>query len=266
MIQNPGRGEWKANGAAVTRLAKAALRRLPDDPGQLGDILHGLGEIAARSDLSIVEALIDNLSRRRSRRRLSKVFAAAFAREAKTYHPVRLDAVAFVQWLSKATTNWDTFTLALSYVKRGPFIGVRRYGLAFAARVVLTLDPRTIDDCIKANPNRQRLATIGSAALAMVFLFDGKPRPAALLRSRNAAIRSIGAAALVSSLEIMGPPIGFRDCRALLVAGGIAPSDATWITGLRIKDAIHQQYRWRTDARMRLRAFAMSRKSRGRSG
>jgi hypothetical protein len=105
LIRNPGQREWQADGAAVSRLAKAALRRLPDDPTQLGDILHGLGEIAARSHVSIIDPLIDYLGRRRSRLRLGKVFAAAFAREAKTHHPARLDAVAFVQWLSSATTT-----------------------------------------------------------------------------------------------------------------------------------------------------------------
>jgi hypothetical protein len=244
LIRNPGQGEWQADGAAVPRLAKAALRRLPDDPTQLGDILHGLGEIAARSHVSIIDPLIDYLGRRRSRLRLGKVFAAAFAREAKTHHQVRLDAVAFVQWLSSTTTTWDTLSLALSHVEHGHrFIGGDRYGLVFTARIVLALDAHAIDACISANPNRQRLAAIGSAAVAMVLPFNGKARPAALLRSRNAAIRSIGAAALVSPLEIMGPPLSFHDCRAALVAGGIAPSDATWMTGLRIKEAIHQRYR-----------------------
>ncbi|MGB9646570.1 MAG: hypothetical protein WCB44_15815, partial [Stellaceae bacterium] len=229
--------------AAVTRLTKGALRRLPDDPARLGDILHGLGEIAARSHVSIMEPLIAYLGRRR-RLRLDTLFAAAFAREANTRLPVRLDAVAFTQWLSSATTDWNTLTLALSHVEHGNrFMGGGRYGLAFTARIVLVLDARAVDACIRANPNRQHLAAIGNAALATVFPFDGKARPAALLRSRNAAIRSIGAAALISPLEIIGAPLGFRDCRAILVAGGVAPSDATWMMGLRIKDAIHQRYR-----------------------
>jgi hypothetical protein len=202
LIRDPGRGEWKPNSAAVTRLAKVALRRLPDDPEQLGDILHGLGEIAARSHVSIIEPLIAYLGCRR-RLRLDKVFAVAFAREAKTHHPVRLDAVAFVQWLSSATTNWDTLTLALSHVEHGHrFIGGGHYGLEFTARIVIELDARAVDACIRANPNRQRLTAIGNAALAAVFPFDGKARPAALLRSRNAAVRSIGAAALISPLEL----------------------------------------------------------------
>ena len=243
LIRDAGQGEWKPDGAAVTRLAKAALRRLPVDPEQLGDILHGLGEIAARSHVSIIELLIAYLGRRR-RLRLNKVFAMAFAREAKTRQPVRLDAVAFAQWLSGATTNWDTLTLALSHVEHGHrFIGSGRYGLAFTARIVIGLDARAVDACIRANPNRQRLTAIGNSALAIIFPFDGKPRPAALLRSRNAAIQSIGAAALISLREIMGVPLGFRDCQAMLVAGGIAPSDATWMMGLRIKEAIHQRYR-----------------------
>ena len=242
LIRGPGRGELKPHDAAVTRLAKAALGRLPDDPAQLGDILLGLGEIAARSHVSIIEPLIASLGCRRLR--LDKVFAAAFAREAQTHHPVRLDAVAFAQWLASATTSWDTLTLALSNVEHGHvFVGGGRYGLAFTARIVIALDARAVDACIRANPNSQHLTVIGNAALAMVFPFDGKARPAALLRSRNAAIRSIGAAALISPLEIMSARLCFRDCQAMLVASGIAPSDATWMMGVRIKEAIHQRYR-----------------------
>jgi hypothetical protein len=226
----------------VTRLAKAALRRLPENPTQLGDILHGLGEIVARSHVSIIEPLIAYLDNRRLR--LDKVFAAAFAREAKTSHPVRPDAVAFVQWLSSATTNWNTLRLALDHVERGHrFMGGGRYGLSFTARIILSLDARAIDACICANPNKQRLAAIGNALHSMVFPFDGKARPTVLLRSRNAAIRTIGAVALISPLGIMGAPLSFRSCWSVLVAGGIAPSDATWMMGLRLKDAIHQRYR-----------------------
>lgn len=243
LIRDPGHGEWKAGGAMVTRLVKTGLRRLPDDPNKLGDILHGLGEIAARSHVSITEPLIIYLRCRRHLR-LNKIFAAAFAREAKTLYPIRADVVAFVQWLSSATTSWDTLTRGLSQVEHGrSFMSGRRFGLAFAARIVLSLDTHAIDVCIKVNPNRQRLAAIGDAVLAMVLPFDGKARPAALLPSRNAAIQSIGAAALLSPFEIMGTPLSFRNCRVALIAGGVAPSDATWMMGLRIKNAIHQRYR-----------------------
>jgi hypothetical protein len=242
LIQDAGPGEWSANGAAVTRLATAALKRLPDKPTQLGEILHGLGEIAARSHVSIIEPLIAYLGRRRLR--LDKVFAAAFAREAKTHHSVRLDEIAFVQWLSGATTNWNTLVQALAHVERGHrFMGGGRYGLSFTARIVLSLDARAIDACIQANPNKQRLAAIGNAAHTVVLPFNGKARPTALLRSRNAAIGAIGAAALISPLEIMGAPFSFRRCWSVLVEGGIAPSDATWMMGLRLKETIHQRYR-----------------------
>lgn len=235
---------WKVDGNAVTRLAKAALRRLPNDPKQLGDTLQGLGEIAARSHISIIDPLIAHLGRRRLLR-FDRVFAAAFVREPKTLGPLRFDTVAFVQWLSSATTiNWNTLALALSHVERGHVhLGSGYYGLKFTARIILALDARAVDTCIQTHPNNERLASIGNAAIEMAFPFDGKAQPSALLRSRNAAIRSIGAAALISPLEVMGTPLSFRDCRATLVAGGIEPSDATWIMGLRIKEAIHQRYR-----------------------
>ena len=157
---------------------------------------------------------------------------------------MRLDALAFAQWLSSPATGWNTLTLAASHLEHGRgFIGGGCYGLAFTARIVLALDACAVDACIRANPNKQHLAVIGNAALATVFRFDGKARPAGLLSSRNGAIRSIGAAGLILASELTGTCLGFRDCGAVLVAGGITPSDATWMMGLRLKEVVHQRYR-----------------------
>src|ERR1700676_4560121 len=40
---------WKVDDTLVTSLTEDGLGRLPNDPDRLGEILHGIGEMAARS-------------------------------------------------------------------------------------------------------------------------------------------------------------------------------------------------------------------------
>ena len=244
LIQLQSRGRWAADGKKVARLAKHALRRLPGDAEKLGDLLHGLGEIGARSHAALIEPLIGYLHRRRNHLRLGKLLNRVFIHEAKKRPPVKSDVVATAQWLSHAKLEWNTFDQALSRIEHGHgLIGDSRFGLRFATRIILALDPRVIDDWIDSHPNTLSLATIWSAALSMVFPFDQRAQIEPLLRSRNSAIRCLGAASLICPLEFTGPPLGFPDCRKALVVGGIDPTDATWMMGMRIKRAIHQRYR-----------------------
>lgn len=243
LIRKSGPDEWKVNGSVVSRLVKSSLRRLPNDPQQLGNILHGLGEIAARSHVTIIDPLIAHLGRRRHLQ-LGNVLAAALAQETPKKYMPKVETIAFVQWLCGThTISWDSLKLAISYVK-SEHMRLRggRYGLVFTVRVVLSLDVRAVEDYIRANINNESLEAIGNAAFAMVFPFEGKARLVPLLQSHNAALRSIGVAAFISPLEIMGAPLGLHDCHEALVANGIEPSDATWMVGVRIKEAIHQRY------------------------
>lgn len=244
LITSEARGGWKVDGAMATRLAKSALKRLPSKPGQLGDILHGLGEMAARAhDAQFLPLVVDCLRRRRGRLRLEESLDAAIKRDGKIRRPVQFGDLAFAQWLSRANLRWDTFHAALVRIGHPhDLFGGGRFGLRFAARVILTVDSRAIDKWIGAHPDSPSVAAIGGAALSMVFPFDGSAAIAPLLKSRNAAIRCLAAVSIVCPVNVQPLLLSFHECHAALVAGGFEAADATWMTGIRIKHAIHERY------------------------
>lgn len=237
------RGYWEADGAKMTRLLKAALRRLPRDPTNLGTLLHGLGEIDAHSHARFMEVLIDYLQHRRPRRPLIKVLNAAARCDSKTSQPVRFETLAFAQWISRAPFGWTTFKNAVHHLEH-PYerFASRRFGLGFAARIILAVDPRSVAIWIATHPHHVALAAIGSAAISLAFPGGNPARILPLLNSPIAAIKCLAAASLIWPQDWQPSSLGYRECLHALVEGGIAPGDATWMTGFRLKQAIHQRY------------------------
>lgn len=247
--------QWKADGDMVMRLAEENLERLPDDPDHLGEIVHGLGEIAARSHVpSLADLLVTHLKAQRTQISLRKLFDAAVACDRAIPQETGVDDVALVQWLSRATLDWNTFSAAVHRIGH-PDRVFGHFGLGFVVRILFRVDPSIIDDWIGAHPDNLTVAVIGSAALHMVFPFDGKASTSALLESKNVAIKCLGAASLVCPIS-QESPNSLSACHKSLVAAGFASSDATWMTGMRIKNAIHARYwnehtREQTSARLR---------------
>jgi hypothetical protein len=232
---------WKADGDTVMRMAEDNLTRLPDDPDRLGEIMHGLGEIAARSHVpSLADLLVDHLKAKRAQISLQKLFDAAVACDRAIPHEIGVDDLALAQWLSRATLDWNTFNAALVRIGH-PDRVFGHFGLGFVVRIVFRVDPSVIDDWIGAHLDHPTVAVIGSTARNMVFPFDGKASTSALLESKTVAIKCLAAASLVCPIDRQ-PPSSLSDCHKSLMAAGFAPSDATWMTGMRIKNAIHARY------------------------
>lgn len=244
LIVCEARGHWRADGIKATRLVKVALKRLPRNPVQLGTILHGLGEIDARSHAGFTEALIDYLRRRRPRCLLIQALNAAVECEGRTLPPVRLETLSFAQWILRAQLDWNTFYDAVRHIKH-PYEHPARgdYGLRFAAQVILAVDPATIDSWIVGHPTHPGLATIGDAALWLAFPGRNSIHVSRLLKSRIVAIKCLAAASLVCPQGQLSSSLNFCDCWTALIEGGIDPGDATWMIGFRIKETIHQRYR-----------------------
>jgi hypothetical protein len=232
---------WKVDGALVTSLTEDALERLPDDADRFGEILHGIGEIAARSHAPTLSRLFVNyLKARQEQMPLQKVLDAAIKCDAAIPHQVGVSELALAQWLSRAALEWNTFNAAVSRIGH-PDRVLGRFGLAFTARVILSTDSSAIDHWIEAHPDYPAVAVIGSAALSMAFPFDTQATVTPLLESKNVAIKCLGAASIVCPVGL-GPPLSFRDCHKALIAAGFGAADATWMTGIRIKNTIHQRY------------------------
>jgi hypothetical protein len=233
---------WKADGDRIMRLAEDGLARLPDDPDRLGQIMHGFGEIAARSHVpSLPDLLVNHLKARAAHLSLQKLFDAAVACDRAIPQEIGVDDLALSQWISRATLDWNNFNAAVVRIGHPDRI-FGHFGLGFVVRIIFRVDPGAMEDWIAAHLDHPTVAVIGSAALNMVFPFDGKAATPALLESKNVAVKCLGAASLVCPVG-QEPLSSLSDCHKSLVAAGFTPADATWMTGMRIKNAIHARYR-----------------------
>ena len=233
---------WKADGGIMTSLTESALPRLPSDAGRLGEIMHGIGEISARCHAQTLPTLFVNyLKSRQADMRLSEVFGAAVRCDSRIPRQINVGNVAFGQWLARSTLSWSTFDQAVVRIGH-PDDVFGGFGLKFVARVIFCIAPHVIDAWITDHPDHPAVSIIGSAALTMVFPFDHESAIAPLLESATPAIKCLGAAAVVCPVA-MQSGLSFRDCHKALVDAGFAPADATWMSGMRIKNAIHARYR-----------------------
>lgn len=232
------------NGMLLSRLTKRSLYRLPKQSEKLGELLHGLGEMAAHSHANILDRLITYLHARHLRIRWTKVLISAFSHEQLVEKRARLDAIAFSQWLSSAKLEWDTLTNAYSYLRYGrePIL-CGYYGLTFVSHIILSIDAHAVDDLVFQYPNDPRVAAIGRAAFRVAIPFDTNARAEALLRSRSPAIQCLGVAALIAPPEQFFTSLTLRDCRETLMKAGVSVADASWMIGLRLKEDIHEYYR-----------------------
>jgi hypothetical protein len=232
---------WKVDGALVAGLAGDALDRLPGDPDRYSKILHGIGEIAARSHApTLLTLFMNDLKTRQEKLPLQEILNAAVNCDTAIPHQIGVAELALAQWLSRAKLEWNTFDAAVSRMGHPDRI-FGRFGLGFSARVILSSNSNAIDHWIESHPDHPALAVIGSAALTMVFPFDSQANVAPLLQSKNVAIKCLGAASIVCPVGL-GPTPSYRDCHKALVAAGFGAADATWMTGIRIKNTIHQRY------------------------
>ncbi|MFM0642412.1 hypothetical protein PQQ63_37665 [Paraburkholderia metrosideri] len=233
---------WKVDAEIVTRLADANLGRLPDDADRFGQILHGMGEIAAHCHAPKLSMLFVNILRDwQARIPLEKFFDAVVKCDHEFPRQTRVGELAFGQWISQSTFGWNTFQEAVSRIGHPDHV-FGRFGLRFAAKVVLCTQPTVIDDWITVHSDHPAISVIGSAALELVFPFGDVAFVNALLESNTIAIKCLGAAAIVCPIGLQ-TPLGFLGCHKALVAAGFMPADAIWMTGMRVKNAVHARYR-----------------------
>jgi hypothetical protein len=242
LIDSETGAHWNANSEMVAQLSAAALQRAFSDPERFGEVLHGIGELAARCHASSISNLfVDYLAAHGQGISLSTVLDTAAQTDSTIPRQAGFDELALGQWITQAKLSWETLDAAVSLIDH-PTRALGRFGLSFVIRIVLRVEPSVIDNWINSHPEHPTISVVGSAALAMVFPFDERADVSSLLGSGTPAIKSLGAAALVRPIGLESK-LSFRDCHKALVAAGFAPADAIWMTGLRIKNAVHARYR-----------------------
>ena len=232
--------QWKAADPMLRQMAKAALRRKPLQSEKLGTVLHGLGELGARSHARLRVSVQAHLKVHRESLDLFAILNTAASLDDASRRPATLDAIASSQWVTNAKLAWVDLQNAC-YRLGHPWIdGSGVFGFAFVVKCVLRLDPSTIDRWVAAHPQAPSLATIATV-LARTAMRAGALRP--LLKSDVPALRLMAAAALVSPVFPPRRPIGVGDVLPALNTGGTDAGDAIWIAGSLIKEAIHGRYR-----------------------
>jgi hypothetical protein len=235
---------WKADGPAVLRLLKRSLHRLSIGEAALNLEIRGLGEMKARCHADLAQPLIDYFRPHHRRRTLVLILSAI----GKTQPPKRerfyVSTAAAAQFITTGALDWATFQAA--YLRGGRTFDIdigRNYGLSMLFEIILTVDPTLLNDWIAVRPNDLSLAIIARVAFRKLTFAANTMLASALLGSSNRTLQCLAAAAIVMPAFEQGSNRTVRQCWQLLVNGGIDPGDAIWMTGARLKEAIHARYR-----------------------
>ena len=236
----------KVDSRSLPKLLKKEIHKVPRDPESLSYFLHGLGEMSARSHAQTSDFLIEKLSKD-FKIRWEKVVSVAFSREEPLDNLSRLDVLGFSQWISSSKLEWNTLAAAKSHIGCGrePIL-CGHYGITFLSRIALTINARAADTLLKQHPNDTRTAAIGRAALQITTPLEGTPQPEALLRSHRAAVRCLGAAALLTPPDWDSKHQSLEECHNIFLMAGLTASDCIWMMALRLKESIHRHYQLRS--------------------
>lgn len=234
-------------GAIATRLIARPGKSLPQKPRELGRLLHGLGEIAARSHAQFSDPLDQMMRKHRTSTFLHATLEAAL--ECASAEPPRdryvVEISGFVSWMTVDDYAWESFRAAtglIDYHWYPPLFP--DYGLAFAAEHVMA--SATDGTELRGLPRltTKQYASVGSGAVALAT--SARPSAAiarSLVRTPFPGLRHLGAAAVVMPRDTTANLTDARGCCATLVRAGIARGDAVWMTGYRLKMAVHERYR-----------------------
>lgn len=234
-------------GAIATRLIARPGKSLPQQPRELGRLLHGLGEIAAWSDAQFSAPL-----NRMLRRHRPSGFLRTMLEEALLCGPAEppgasyaVETLQFVSWMIAEAQPWESFLAATALINREwrPQL-LPDHGLALAAEhlLVAARDGTELRDLSRLT--KKQYESIGSGAVALATGI----RPSAeiarsLVQTPFPGLRHLGAAAVVMPRDTTENFTDACGCCATLVRAGIPLGEAVWMTAYRLKMAVHERYR-----------------------
>ena len=228
---------WKASGPVMCTLVRSALRRAP--PAITGAVLHGIGELNARSHSRVGGPIRAFLRAHRRTLDFTQLLDVAAALDDQFRRPPTLDVLSASQWLTGARLQWSDFQVATGRLQHPWLDSSGIFGFFFVARAVLRVDPGAVGRWVIAHPHRPALASI-AGLLSRLAMRAGALT--SLLGSEVPSFRLVAAAALVSPVFPPATPTKVRDILTTLVRHGFDQGDAVWIAGLLIKEAVHSRY------------------------
>lgn len=158
---------------------------------------------------------------------------------------VDVQAIGLAQQLAESKLDWDSVRAAKWYVDHPYEIETGgRYGLGFAARTMLMVNPTGLAEWIARSSGNQALVAVLRAGADQ--LWESSDLAARqLLSTGNAMLTAMAAAFLSLPSDEHTPPRPYKTVYYALVEGNIKPGDAIWLSGLQLKELVHKRYRLR---------------------
>lgn len=243
LIRESTSPHWKVDGPTVEWSLKLALRRLPSKAVTIGELVHGLGEISARTHADLLEPLAGHLrSFRSSYNFVFGMLKAAASVSAQMSRSSGVQELSIAQALTRRDLNWELLTIAQSYTRHPYDVSAgQRYGLSFAARLGLKLDPSAVSSLMTRMPNHPMLAAIARAGVDSLWNDKGEAA-LRLLLSGNPLFTALAAVSVVMEETESGYRRSYREINELLKGAGVDAADAIWLSGVRLKEVVHARY------------------------
>jgi hypothetical protein len=244
LLQEPSAVDWKVDGAAMLRLLQRALHRMPFRPDQLGLVLHGIGEFAARCHADLLRPFPSRLNQR-TRLLPGTALEAAFQESGQLVHPTHVYEHAAAQALLQQPLSWKTLEYATAVISNPHRVGGGgRFGFRFVVKLFARTNVAGLDRWIRRNKvaDPRLAAVVGALADDLIWQGSSETLARRLLQSANPLIRCLGAAAILHHPLRTAPPHTYGECCRIFTAGGIDAADAIWMASPRLKNAIHARY------------------------
>ncbi len=242
LVREEARGHWKVDGKKAMRFARAAIQRVPEDSTELGRLLHGLGELEARSHAPFSKMFARWLQPLAPRYSWLQVLNAAAEFEKPTDVESHINSLGFLQWMAKATLDWENLRSAIWQMQGYHWhIGSGFYGMCCVARVGFAIEPRAVDSWVENNPDNIALVNIGNAVIASLNVKECVKQIDYFLQSRIGSIQCLAIASLI--YHVGRHSLGYADFVQLLTKNGISLGDAIWASGFWFKQAT-QEKKW----------------------
>lgn len=244
----PGNG-WKVNESVALSKINAEWKRLPVDPAELGRLICGLGEMRARCSDDSMDDICARFQQTHKNIDVSIIFDAAVSVSKQslswdTQGRFWREAQGVSQLFNTAKLDWNSFQVAITLLRQ-PYqpICIGAFGLQFSALVSLTIDSHGLDRWIVQHPDNLALAAVANVVIDT--LHDGRNKRLAysMLKSRVPMLVCLAAASVILPRGRSAADGTVLECWESLTDAGIAPGDALWLVGFRLKEAAQEKYR-----------------------
>lgn len=228
------------NGERVVRAVRRAQAQVPATAHELAEILHGIGELAAHTNVEF-KPVLERFFTRWGPNRPSQIKMSAVLKVIEKYQDVRvnsgsLDSLGLGQAVVSTEGNDDTLRTCVARLRHGSFHRDRNYGAKLVAKLVANKAPHAIDRWLLSCNNKFAISTVVCVVIGRLMRNDAQ-LARALLRFRNTFLKYSGVAYFLSDRDLVDPQ-HICSCLIELRTGGVAEGEAVWMVCHRLHDLV----------------------------